>query len=455
MALKYEIIINYIKEKISDGSLKPGMKIPSIRDLSKTFLCNKATVVHAYGELEKQGTIFSIPGSGYKISDMISTIKSEDTNKNYIDLCWGSTVPLDKFVNDFGDLYKFLSINNKEILGYGDAQGLLSLRKSISENLYNNKINPNNICITSGAQQSLVILSQMDIGMGKIIVLEQPTYNIFVELMDLLKIKCRGVLRDYDGLDLKTLEEIFKTEKTNFFFTVPNFSNPLGLSYTKKEREDILELAIKYNVYIVEDDYLGCFNENFYDNTFLSLNKSNVIHIKSFSKEFLPGLRLAVTILPDNLIEYFTKLKICNDLNSNLPSQYLLNNFLMKYNYNDYIFLGTETYKKRMSLLTSNIISQLPDKTEFNPIKKGLFTSIKLEKEIICEKFIEELKDHGLLVKGNSPFYLKDFDGPNFIRLSICRNPEKNIVKGVNILAKVIRQFNKISYESSDNNLNL
>lgn len=454
MALKYEIIISYIKDKINDGVLKPGMKIPSIRELSKTLLCNKATVVHAYGELEKQGVIYSIPGCGYKISDVISTVNSDIVNKKNIDLCWGATVPLDKFTNDFGDLNKFLSINNNEILGYGDAQGLLNLKKSISENLYDNKIKPGNICITSGAQQSLAILSQMEIGQGGTIVLEQPTYNIFIELIKLLKIKSIGVLRDYNGLDLNRLEYIFKTEKINFFFTVPNFSNPLGLSYSKEEREAIMELAIKYDVYIVEDDYLGCFNENFYDNTFLSLNKSNVIHIKSFSKEFLPGLRLAATILPDNLIEYFTELKVCHDLNSNLPSQYLLNNFLKKYNYNDYIFLNTETYKKRMSLLTSNISSQLPDKTEFNPIKKGLFTSIILEKNMNCNKFIDELKDNDLLVKGNNSFYLPDFEGQNFIRLSVSRTNEKNIVKGINILAKVIRKFNKINYETHDN-LNL
>ena len=89
--------------------------------------------------------------------------------------------------------------------------------------------------------------------------MEQPTYHRMNRLLIAQGLDYQTIERGIDGIDLEELEGHFKTGKIKFFYTIPRFHYPLGHSYSEQDKRAILDLAAKYGVYIVEDDYLGGF----------------------------------------------------------------------------------------------------------------------------------------------------------------------------------------------------
>lgn len=134
--------------------------------------------------------------------------------------------------------------------------------------------------------------------------------------------------RNLDGIDFNLLEEHFKTGQIKFFYTISRYSNPLGLSYTASEKEKVAQLAKQYNVYIVEDDYMGDFSDSknlpihYYD------TQNQTIYIKSFSMALFPGLRLGSLVLPPNLKTTFLSHKGLIDYDTNLIMQKALSIYL-------------------------------------------------------------------------------------------------------------------------------
>ncbi|MGR6009115.1 aminotransferase class I/II-fold pyridoxal phosphate-dependent enzyme [Bacillus cereus] len=117
------------------------------------------------------------------------------------------------------------------------------------------------------------------------ILVEQPTYHLYIEYLEINKVPVIGIKRTNEGIDLNELERIFRTGKIKFFYTIPRYHHPLGTSYSKDEKEKIVLLAKKYNVFIVEDDYLADLETDSKADPLYSLDHSNhVIYLKSYSK---------------------------------------------------------------------------------------------------------------------------------------------------------------------------
>ena len=134
--------------------------------------------------------------------------------------------------------------------------------------------------------------------------------------------------RRIDGIDLNELEEHFKTGKIKFFYTIPRFHYPLGHSYTDQEKRAILDLAVKYQIYIVEDDYLGDLDPKM-GQTFHYLDQNDlVIYIKSFSTSLFPALRITALILPNAIKEAFVSYKNILDYDNNLIMQKALSLYI-------------------------------------------------------------------------------------------------------------------------------
>lgn len=336
---KYETIVNYIKSEIESGSLNSQKRLPSIRELAEKLNCSKTTVIHAYTELERKEIIYAVPQSGYYINqEYIETIKKSLTknfslinsgslsrsseriisNNRKIDLSWGAPdYSSILYVNFQNCMNQAIAAYKKDLLSYSDSFGFDPLRQTLSYYMKKNGLNADfeKIFITSGSQQALHILSCMPFpGNKSTILLEQPTYNLFIKLLSLNNIPAVGIRRDANGIDFDELETIFKNEKIKFFYTVPRYSNPMGLSYSDKEKMQLIELAEKYNVYIVEDDYLSDFETDTKNAPIYSMAPSRVIYLKSFSKLFIPGMRIASVLVPEELIQTFYDYKSAWDL---------------------------------------------------------------------------------------------------------------------------------------------
>ena len=254
--LKYEEIIDYIKNNIKAEKLNHPKKLPSIRSVQQLFQCSTGTVLKAYSKLEQDHIIYSVPKSGYYIIDDFHN--PTPSKQPIIDF---SAVNLNSeafpYKNFQHCLNKSIDLYKEKLFAYSDPRGLNSLINVLTKHIQNYQIftKPDNIIITSSSQQVLNILSIMPFPNGKSnILVEQPTYYGIIKFLELNNIPTLGINRDFNGLDLDELEKLFKYGNIKFFYCIPRFHNPTGTSYSKLEKQEIIKLAEKYDVHIVEDD---------------------------------------------------------------------------------------------------------------------------------------------------------------------------------------------------------
>ena len=445
MIAKYLEVVEDIKEQLANGVLLAGSKLPSVRQLSEQFSCSKNTVIRAYNELEKEHLIFSKPKSGYYV---VNNIEQPTTNQQVIDFLSAgpdkSIMPYIEFqhcINQAIDTYK------EELFSYSDQQGLYSLRVQLAKYLQDLQVftKPDRLFVVSGSQQALHLLAAMPFPNGKNnILIEQPTYFGFIESVHLQQATTFGIDLTMEGIDLDRLDYIFRNNDIKFFYTVPRFHNPLGHSYTNDEKRKIVELAEKYDVYIVEDDFLGDLDPNKKADPFFSFNPTGrVIYIKSFSKVFLPGLRVATVVLPTIMTNHFLRYKFSADFNSSVLSQGALDIYLKSGMFNSHIKKIKELYVRKMSVLQEACESLLPTSTNYTKPVSGFYLSIILPDNVSARQVVHLLKEKNILMDDAARMYLPEFKKDNLIRLSISQVDEPLIYTGIEELALCISSFER------------
>ncbi|QGG53011.1 PLP-dependent aminotransferase family protein [Lysinibacillus pakistanensis] len=444
MDTKYDGIVKDIKNQLLNGYLQAGSKLPSVRQMSEKFSCSKNTVIKAYDELEKEHLIFSIPKSGYYVVNEFQRLDSKRTTIDFLSAGPDKNImPYIDFqhcINQAIDTYK------EELFTYSDQQGFYSLRIQLVKYLQSLQVftEPERLFIVSGSQQALNLLVSMPFSNGKKnILIEQPTYFGFIESANLHSITTFGIDLSMDGIDFDRLEYIFRNNDIKFFYIVPRFQNPLGHSYTNKEKKKIVELAEKYDVYIVEDDFLGELDPNTKSDPLFSYNPSGrVIYIKSFSKIFLPGLRIATIVLPPKMSSHFSRYKFTADFNSSVLSQGALEIYLKNGMFQSHIKKIKELYFGKMKHLQEACEFFLPNNTLYTKPASGFYLTIYLPEHVAAKQIVQLLKEQHIFVDDASRMFLPEYKKENLIRLSISQVEDNQIHTGVEKLAHCITLIN-------------
>lgn len=368
---KYQVVVSFLKKGIESGKFPTGSRLPSIRQLSQDFHCSKDTIQRALLELRHEQYLYAKPQSGYYVLEQgqHQDLEIEVTDEHasaYDDfrLCVNETL-----IGRENYLFNY----------YDNQEGLEELRQSVHQLLFNQALycKPDQLVLTSGTQQALFILSQINFpSQGEEILVEQPTYHRMNRLLVAQGLAYQTIERRIDGINLDELEEQFKSGKIKFFYTIPRFHYPLGHSYSDQEKRAILDLANQYGVYIVEDDYLGDLDSK-KGQTFHYLDtEDRVIYIKSFSTSLFPALRITALILPNALKEAFVSYKNILDYDSNLIMQKALS-----------LYIDSQLFEKnRLARLTlqENYQAQIKEVLEENtcplphyPLHDGLLLDLR------------------------------------------------------------------------------
>jgi len=440
--MKYKIITNKLIHDIQTGLFKKGDRIPSIREMALEYRVNKSTVIRAYEELEERHIIYSVAKSGYYVTDgNINRNKSNeimDFSKVAPDQ---KTLPFREFnhcINRAVDIYK------NKLFNYGNTQGLESLRYALAGNLATNDVyaKPENICVTSGAHQGINILLNMKFPSNKKkILIEQPTYSEIYNMLEISGNEFTTINRDENGLDLDEIERIFKDEDIKFFYTMPKFHNPLGANLPEIQKKRLVELASKYNVYIVEDDYLCdievnnlCLPMHYYD------VDNMVIYVRSFSKSFMPGIRMGCVVLNKELIDEFVKVKRSYDLNTSILMQGALELYITNGMYKSHIKKINKAYKNKYNALMEQLNSLDKERKYINPEYNSLIFWVnlngKINSTIMCAKLLEK----GVKVAEGEQYFAKKAKLNN-VRLCIAPLSCHQIRQGINIIYDEIRKL--------------
>lgn len=451
----YMQIYSQIKKYIENGSIS-GYKLPTIRSLAKELGVNNITVINAYKLLEQNGYVYTKVGSGTYVSD---DIKRDNTIEDDIKaleqgqvmlrsgmINFASSSPNPELfpVDDFGKLINMvLKRDGGYAFGYQDTKGYKPLRESVQQFVMKDEIyaDSENIQIISGGQQGIDVVSKALINFGDNIFVECPTYS-----WALASFKSRGAeIIDIplfsDGIDLEQLVDKLKKFKPKFIYTMPNFHNPTGITYSDEKKEKLVEIADKYDTFIVEDDFAS--ELNFGSKKILPLKAfdkyDRVIYIKSFSKIYMPGLRLGFLIAPLKLVNSFLEAKYVSDLLTSGLMQRAFDLYLREGIWLKHIRYIKDIMMKRFVEMDKHLKS-LEEFIEFNSPEGGLNFWIKLKDKISAKNLYSRCIERNLsLVPGNMFFPNKKND--SHIRLSFASCKLSNISKGIVILKDVLREF--------------
>lgn len=332
-----------------------------------------------------------------------------------------------------------------DALQYSTTEGYMALRKYISERYKTVKglnIEPKNILITTGSQQGLDLLGKTFLNENDRVILEKPGYLGAIQLFSIYKARFSPVTLNSDGLDLAELTKASSLRNTKLMYTVPNFQNPTGITYSDKNREAIAEILRGKPLMLIEDDPYGDLRyTGSHQSSFMHYLPEQTILLGSFSKTVVPSFRTGWIVAPDEIMEKLIIAKQASDLHTNYFTQKLLVEYLQNNDLNDHINKIKEVYGRQCMAMIESLKRHFPENVEYTLPEGGMFLWVTLPKGISAmELFQEAIKQDVAFVPGD-PFYTNSKEIVSTLRLNFSCVDEQAIEKGIARLGATIREF--------------
>lgn len=452
-----------IKRLIENGSLKADEKLPPIRSLAKKLGINNITIINAYKMLEQRNYVYSKVGSGTYIkgnkannynNNQFSTVTMMEQGyvkieKNEINFSTSTPNPKLFPVKEFKEvLNEVLERDGGFAFGYQESQGYYPLRESIKQYLNDREVEVSidEVNVISGAQQGIDIIAKALINFNDTIIVESPTYS-----GALAAFKSRGaniieipILED--GIDTREVEAVLKTTNVKLIYVMTSFQNPTGISYSQDKKIQLLYLAQKYDCYILEDEYLS--ELRFYGESDLPIKaldgNNKVIYLKSFSKIFMPGIRLGFLVTPAKISGMVLSAKHNTDISTSSLMQRAFDLYLRKKKWVQHIEMMKNVYKSRYDILIEVLKKEL-DFIHFNEPQGGIHIWAKTD--IDSSVLYAAAKEKGVLITPGRVFYPDDRES-SYFRISYAGVENDEIYKGLKILKAAYEGIKNINIDS-------
>ena len=291
-----------IEQDVINGKLKPGDKLPSYRQSAKKYAISMATVVHAHNKLAEAGIIEIIQGSGCYVravnahdffSDRIvleNFREGQITDFPVVNFSSASpflpTYPIESFAAIFSEI--LAEGLDPAFFAYGTTKGARRLQAALQTYAEGQGLTApeTDFHITNGGQQAIDLVCKLFRGKAFSVIVEDPGYPVAVNSFVNAGASVFPVRLQDDGCDMAAMERVLKKRHIDLVYVMTNYQSPTGICWSDEKKKSLLDLAEKYDFFIVEDD---CWSDLYFDGVFRPPLKavdtvSRVIYIKSFSK---------------------------------------------------------------------------------------------------------------------------------------------------------------------------
>ncbi|MCK5051705.1 MAG: PLP-dependent aminotransferase family protein [Candidatus Cloacimonetes bacterium] len=354
------------------------------------------------------------------------------------------TFPIEELVEITNEV---LREDGGKALQYGSTEGDDKLRELIAE-LYKNMgfdISIENVMITTASQQGLDLLAKIFINRGDKVLVGLPSYLGGLQAFKAYGAELVGIEFDESGmrsddLEAKLAELKIADDLPKFIYIIPDFQNPAGITMPEKRRKEIIEIARKYDVLIIEDSpYKEIRFEGEHQESLYALEgKGQVINFGTFSKIFVPGFRIGWIIAYPEIIDKFVKAKQATDLCTSPFVQKIAAKYMEKGYFETNLKKTIQLYKEKKDIMMRAFAKYMPEGVTWTKPEGGLFLFITLpdymDSEILFQKAI---KKKVAFVVGHA-FYCNG-KGRNTMRINFSYVPKDLSEIGVKRLAEVIK----------------
>jgi 2-aminoadipate transaminase len=347
--------------------------------------------------------------------------------------------------------HKVIAEQSAHSLQYGRTEGYEPLREWIAANMsrYGVHAKLDNVMITSGAQQALDLIGKLFIDRGDRVLVEAPTYLGALQAFNAYGAEYFSVPIDSDGLRTDLVEEPLRSNP-KFMYLLPNFQNPAGTTLSEGRRHELVLLADKYGVPIVEDDPYGQLRyegehippmividrENLRRDSGYAIG--NVVYLGTFSKTIAPGLRLGWIVAPPEVIAKLVQLKQSTDLHTSTFTQHVAYEVVRDGFLDQHVKFIRSLYRERRDVMLGALQDFFPAEVKWTRPEGGLFLWVTLPQSLDSHKILEAaVAQNVAFVPGNS-FYASPGKIDHHMRLNFSNARPELIREGIKRLALAV-----------------
>jgi len=336
-----------------------------------------------------------------------------------------------------------LTESGYKTMQYGTTEGLVPLRNLIVDLMDKRSVKTGvgNIVITTGSQQGLNLTGKVFINPGDKIACESPTYLAAISAFKPYKPEFCEVDMDEEGMRMDALEALLSKEKIKIIYTIPDFQNPTGRTMTVERRKEMLRLATKYDVLIIEDSPYG---ELAFDGDPMPPIKSfdtedRVVYLSTFSKIVCPGFRTGWICASEEILNKYITLKQGLDLHTNQFSQYMIEKYFTTYDVDAQVDKIIEMYKAKRDAMITAIEEHFPKEINYSKPAGGMFVWAELPEGMDTKEiFTKAVERKVAYVPGGSFYPNKSMD--NTLRLNFSNMEIDKIKVGIKILGELFTE---------------
>lgn len=351
---------------------------------------------------------------------------------------------------------RVLDENGELALQYGSTEGYRPLREWIASQArqYGVKVGIDNVLITNGSQQVLDLIGRVFINPGDLVATESPTYVSALQAWRVYGARFISAPSDEHGLVVEKVEEILK-QRPRFLYVLPNFQNPSGTTLTLERRKQLVELAQRYQIPILEDDpYYPLRYEGESLPRIITLESAaqpesddvyngNVIYTSTFSKLLSPGIRLGWVIGPAPVIRKLSVAKQSVDLNTSVFVQMVANEIGRSGFLDEHIQIIRACYMERRDMMLETMAEMFPSDAVWTRPEGGMFLWCRIREDIDASEVFKTAIQQNVAFVPGEPFF-PNGGGKNTMRLNFSFCTPETIREGITRLGRVLKQ---VEYE--------
>lgn len=473
-------IARAVLQAIHDGTMPPGSRLPSTRQVAKELNCSRNIVVLAFEQLILEGYLVTQAKGGTFVSPELprpavagarsgtksasrgrrkplshsgqrlvtASEKARGVTRNMgratIDFAYGLSEPDPRFLRRLRA--SFSTALRDGAFGYGDPSGALRLREQIAQRLRGSRgivCSPAQIAVTNGAQQGLDLCARLLLEEGDRAVVEDPGYEVAPAAFAAAGATIVPVPVDDEGLDVSRLP---KRGAVRLVYVTPSHQFPTGATLSAPRRHALLAWARKRGAFVIEDDYDG---DLLYQGRPLKALAGlelggDVIYCGTFAKSLFPAVRLGYLVLPDALAGAAVSAKWLSDRGSSSLLQRVVADLMISGEYERHLGRMRRRYATRRDALTRALTRALGAEVEIAGGAAGLHIVAWLPRlrTPALDALIARCADRGVGVYSVARHALRPLPRPGLI-LGYGMIDEQAIEAGVEILAEAYRRRRK------------
>lgn len=443
----YRQVIDLVAGNIDAGTLKPGDRLPSLRKMSRSAGVSIPTVRQAYVELERQRRIESRPQSGFYVrhrprnalvgpapssAGKPAVLKCRSLMERVYDgINHPGLVPLGIANPSMAKpaakalhraMKRVMARAEERSLGYATTLGEPMLRRQVALHYFDTigkQVDPENVVITNGGQEALLLALSAVAGPGDVIAVETPTYHGLLELIDSLGLLAVEVETcPEEGVVLSELEKTLDHHPVKACMFSTTLSNPLGVTMPDADRERLVRLLRDRDTVLIEDDVYGDLR---YDGARplpaqFHEHAGRIITCGSFSKTAAPGYRIG-WILAGDAIDRITRLKRAFSCSSGYLQQLTLADFLASGDYQRHLKALRPILRQNAERMAALVAEHFPAETRTSQPAGGSVFWLELPRQVNAVRLFDEAIDAGISITPG-PIFSPSRRYEHFIRLS-------------------------------------